>query len=174
MTRGTRHTSDTGSVETRKVRHPIALHLALWIALPAAGAGTGWFLANLPDWLTGLPVISGIARIEILVLLGGPVLTVLLTVVGGLAGGLGALALYDRIVSLDISADRLLIRWGGRSAAHDRTRVGAVHLDGSDLVVIGTATEELARVRQLHSRSTLENAFTAAGYPWEGGDAAAP
>jgi len=44
--------------------------------------------------------------------------------------------------------------------------IGAIFLDGKDLVVLGVSTEELVRLPNDRDRTRLAEAFSAHGYPW--------
>ncbi|NYI05538.1 YqeB family protein [Allostreptomyces psammosilenae] len=153
------------------VRHGPATHLLLWTAFPLLGAAAGWLLTRVPRWLTSLPVLPPMERIEFLARLpNGPVATAVAVALGLLAGGLLTLMSYDDIVTVEVAPAAVTITRSGRSSTYPRDQVHAVFLDGKHLVLLGQRTEELAREKTDHKPARLAAAFHDHHYPWHDHD----
>ncbi|MFD6953588.1 MULTISPECIES: hypothetical protein [unclassified Nocardiopsis] len=159
------------------VREGRTTHVFLWTFFPLLGAGLGWtlsrvpgWLAHVPAWVHQLPFVPGEEQTALLARLDGPVLTVVLVVLGVLAGGFVALSSYDDMVAVEAAEDGVRITRSGRTTTFERARVRAVFLDGRELVLLGPDTAELARERTDHGGKRLRAAFEAHGYPWHDGD----
>lgn len=159
------------------VREHGATHVLLWTLFPLLGAGLGWvlsrvpgWLALLPEWVHQLPLVPGQEQVALLARLDGPVLTTVLVVLGVLAGGFVALASYDDMVTVEADGGGVRVIRSGRNTEFARGRVGAVFVDGRDLVLLGADTAELARERTGHGADRLRAAFEEQGYPWCDGD----
>jgi hypothetical protein len=156
--------------EAAVVRHGLGLHVFLWTALPLAGAGVGWLLAHLPVWVRHLPVLGQRGVVEVLADLSGVVLTIVLTALGAVAGGVFALMSYDDMVTVEVTPHQVTMTRAGKTQSHPRAGITAVFLDGKDLVLVDEHSAELARVATDHKPGALMAAFTAHDYPWRADD----
>jgi hypothetical protein len=75
-------------------------------------------------------------------------------------------------VRVTVDDDQVTVARGASQRSLPRAWIGAVFLDGRQLVLLGHATDELAREGgDLPDAKRLEAAFAAHGYPWTpGGD----
>jgi hypothetical protein len=100
-----------------------------------------------------------------------PQVTIAALVLGGLAG----LALAHQVaienLVVTVSDDQITLARNGSVRAIPRAPVSAVFRDGKHLVLLGQATEELAREPVDLRADRLGDVFLAHGYPWQkGGD----
>jgi hypothetical protein len=68
-----------------------------------------------------------------------------------------------------VADDRVTFTRGGVARAVKRPLVSAVFLDGKQLVLLGRATEELAREASDLEADRLRDAFVVHGFPWRAG-----
>lgn len=157
-------------VRATVIQHGRGFHVLLWTTLLTVGAGLGWLLAQLPTWLSHVPLVAGWAMVEFLTSISGPILTVVLAVLGMVVGGVVALTVYDEIVTVEVTAREVTIAAPVTTSRYRRHDIGAVFAEGKDLVLLGTDTEELARVTHRHQAVALREAFGEHGYPWHDSD----
>jgi hypothetical protein len=144
----------------------------VWVGFPLVGAAAGWLLKALAEWATSLPWVPFQGPLELVATVPDPEATIgslALGIVGGLAVAMLAEQDYVRVT---VGDDQVTITRGGSSQPVPRASIGAVFLDGKQLVLLGHATEELAREGgDLPDAERLQAAFAARGYPWvPGGD----
>ena len=155
------------------VRHGAGHHLFAWGLLPACGAALGWVLSLLPGWLLALPgwvlalpFLPGPDVVAVLAGLGGPTPTVVLAVLGAVAGAVLALMSYDDVLTVEVDGDAVRVDAAGQTTEVERDRFGVAFLDGRDLVILDTDTAEAVRATTDHPAARLRPAFAAHGYPW--------
>jgi hypothetical protein len=152
---------------------PAPLERALvWTGFPLLGAGAGWLLRWLAGWATSLPWVPFQGPLELVASVPDPQATIgslALGVVGGLV--VAALAEQD-YVRVAVDDEQVTIARGRSSRRVPRASIAAVFLDSKQLVLLGQATDELAREGgDLPDAERLQAAFAARGYPWvPGGD----
>ncbi|MFL1380107.1 MULTISPECIES: YqeB family protein [unclassified Nocardiopsis] len=159
------------------VRHGAAYHLFVWGVLPPLGAAAGWLLSLLPGWLLALPtwvlalpLLPGRDGLELLEGISGPVLTLVLVVIGLVAGAFLALMAYDEVITVEADEDAVRVTAAGETTEVPRERFGVAFLDGKELVVLDTATAEAVRATTDHAPKRLRAALEARGYAWSEGD----
>jgi hypothetical protein len=134
---------------------------------PLIGAGAGWLLKALAGWAASLPWVPFQGPLELAASVPDPYATIgslALGIVGGLAVAVLAEQDYVRVTVAD---DQVTIARGGSSRRVPRASTGAVFLDGKQLVLLGHATDELAREGgDLPDARRLQAAFLAHGFPW--------
>lgn len=155
----------------------VGTRLFVWGLFPVLGAGAGVILslapgwaARLPDWVHALPMVPGAEQIALLAGLQGAVLTSILAVVGLAAGLLLALTAHGEMVAVEVSPGGAVLASSERREEYAREDIGAVFVDGHDLVLLDARTAELGRWRTDHSERRLREAFVAHGHPWSEGD----
>jgi hypothetical protein len=144
---------------------------ALFLLVPALiGAGLGWGLWALLDWLLGLPWIPFRGPLSLVDRIPDEVSLPVLIGLGLVAGVIfGLYALHDELfVTVDRTEVRL--RRGEMDRRLPRTAVHAVFLDGKDLVLVGEDSNELVREKTDRPAAKLAAAFTEHGYPWRDSD----
>ncbi|MGH8908883.1 MAG: YqeB family protein [Egibacteraceae bacterium] len=154
------------------VDEPAWAVLPTWIGLPPLGAVAGWLLKLLAGWVASLPWVPFQGPFELIASIPEPQATIGAVIVGGLAGlALAYLAAKDRLTVTVF--DDLVTMARGRSPIRDieRAPIRAVFLDRKQLVLLGTAGEELAREGSDLGADRLRDAFHSHGFPWhEDGD----
>ncbi|ANY06344.1 YqeB family protein [Pseudonocardia sp. HH130630-07] len=148
------------------VRHGIGLHLLLWVGLPAAGALLGVVLAHVPGWIAVLPWFPNQEQITELAGVIGPTATVVLAVIGALAGGVLALMAHDDVVTVTVGEDTVTIARPGERASFPHGTVTGAFVDTRHLVLLGAGGAEIARERVDLASGKLRSAFLAHGYGW--------
>ena len=140
--------------------------LLCWVGLPVLGAGAGWLLKRVASWIAELPWAPLQGPFKLIASAPEPHATIGALAVGGAAGlVLAFLAVLDS-TTVTVSAAGVTIRRGDNSAAVGRAAIGAVFLDGDDIIVLGRDGEELAREKYELSAKRAAAAFTAHGLPW--------
>lgn len=148
------------------VADPAWVWRLLWVVFPLAGAGLAVLLRLLAGWLAGLPGRPGPGWFRLLGDAPEPWATLVAVVVGLVAGLLFTGYAQSESLTVTVAGDRLTLARGERTTTLMREEVGAVFLDGRDLVVLGPDTAERARVENDQGRDRLERALAGHGYPW--------
>ena len=148
------------------VRHGASMHVFLW-TFPLLGAAVGWLLTRLPGWITSIPAIPPMEKIEFLArLLDSPVAMAVVIAVGVIAGGFITLLAYDDVVTVEIGTATVTITRSSQAKTFARDLIHTVYVEGKHLVLLGARTEELAREKTDHASGRFRAAFHEQGYPW--------
>jgi hypothetical protein len=161
--------SDAASSPDATVVAPTIGERALvWIGFPLVGAGAGWLLESVAGWVASLPWAPFQGPFTLVASIADrPLATVGALAAGGAAGLVVALLAEDDYVTVTVDDDQVTIAQGASRRNVQRASIDAVFLDGKQLVLLGHATEELARQGgDLPDAKRLEDAFLAHGYPW--------
>ncbi|MFI0417552.1 hypothetical protein [Spongiactinospora sp. 9N601] len=146
---------------------PPAEQALVWAGFPVLGAGLGWGIKAIAGWAITLPWVPFDKPLEFIASLPEPHVTIGALAVGGVAGlVLAFLAIADHVV-ITVDDDRASLVYGDSRQEVRRADVGAAYLDGKAVVLLGHATEEIARSRgSLPSAARIRDAFVRHGYPW--------
>ncbi|MQA88121.1 MAG: hypothetical protein GEV03_26755 [Streptosporangiales bacterium] len=150
------------------VAQPPGERALVWIGFPLVGAGAGWLLKSVAGWVASLPwaPFQGPFRL-IASVADRPLATIGALVVGGVAGLVVAFLAENDYVSVTVGDEQVTLARGGSSRDVPRGSIESAFLDGKHLVLLGHATEELAREGgDLPDATRLEDAFLAHAYPW--------
>jgi hypothetical protein len=143
----------------------------VWIAFPPLGAGAGWLLKAAAGWVASLRWAPFRGPFKLVDSIPEPQVTIAALVIGGLAGLALAYQVAMENLTVTVSGDQVTLARGGSVRAITRASVSSVFLDGKHLVLLGQATEELARESVDLSADRLSDAFLTHGFPWrEDGD----
>ncbi|MFC7329170.1 hypothetical protein [Marinactinospora rubrisoli] len=144
----------------------IADRVVVWAGFPLLGAGLGWLAAALAPWAASLRWVPFQGPLELVASIPNPQATIGGLVLGVVAGVVVAfLAEQDRMV-VTVDDEQVTIAHGESVRTVHRSAITAVFLDGGQLVVLGRATEELAREGGDHDGRRLARTLLAHGYPW--------
>ena len=151
------------------------VRVLMWAGFPLLGVGVGWLLKAVTGWVVSLPwaPLQGpfLLADRLFTSLGEPHATIGALAVGAVAGLALAFAAEQESLAVVFSGDRIAVKRGEFSREYGRASVGAVFLDGKQLVLLGRSGEELAREASDLDADRLQAAFVARGYPWlAGGD----
>jgi hypothetical protein len=142
-----------------------------WLGFPVLGAGAGWGLTAVSDWVAGLDWAPLRGPFRLVASIPEPQATIGAVAIGIVAGLILAGMAAAESVAVTVAGDRVEIRRGGEVRRVDRGTVGAVFLDGRELVLLGPDTAELARQKTDLPARRIRDAFRGHGYPWlDGGD----
>jgi hypothetical protein len=148
------------------VTEPRWQRFLVWVGFPLLGLAAGWLLKSVAGWVASLPWVPFQGPFELVASAPEPHASIGALVVGGLAGlVLAILAALDRL-TVTVADDQLTLTRGGVTRTVERPLVEAVFLDGKRLVLLGRATEELAREPSDLEADRLGDAFLAHRYPW--------
>ena len=152
------------------VTEPAWIRALVWIGLPLLGAGAGWLLKAITGWVVSLSwaPLQGPFRLvdEILTSVGEPWATFGSLAVGAVAGLVLAFIAQQETLTVAIAHDRVTTKRGESTRTFDRAAVGAVFLDGKELVILGRGRDELAREASDLGADGLRDAFLVHGYSW--------
>lgn len=141
---------------------PALTTVCTYVALGLAGAGVGWLIGPLADWLVTLPWAPLQGPAELVSSLPAPALST----VGAVAGlVLGLVAQYEQLV-VRLSDERVALTRKGRQQEFPRDAVATVFRDGGQLVLLGHGGGELTRQECDLDTGRLADAFTERGYAW--------
>ncbi|MEU6522498.1 hypothetical protein ABZ892_06495 [Streptomyces sp. NPDC046924] len=141
---------------------PALTTLGIYAAFALVGAGVGWLVDVLADWLVTLPWAPLQGPAELVTSLPAPALPAAGAVVG-LA--LGLVAQYEQLV-VRLSDERVALTRKGRQQEFPRDAVATVFRDGGQLVLLGHDGGELTRQECDLDTGRLAEAFAEHGYAW--------
>ncbi|MER5986649.1 hypothetical protein [Streptomyces sp. NPDC001787] len=138
---------------------------------PVLGAMAGWLLKLLANRAASWPWIPWEGPVELIDNAPEPAVTIVLMLIGALAGGMVVLLAEHGYVTVTIQNDQVTTERGDSRQSVPRTAVDAVFLDGKRLVVLGRRGEELAvesknEGADLPAAKRLAEGFRSHGYPW--------
>jgi hypothetical protein len=140
--------------------------VSVYLVFALVGAGAGWLVGVLADWLVTLPwaPMQGPARLV------ASIPAPWLPVAGSVAGlVLGLVAQYEQL-AIRLSDDRVVFTSKGREEEFARDTVAGAFQDGKHLVLLGHDGGELARQECDVDVGRVAGAFTAHGYAWADAD----
>jgi hypothetical protein len=149
------------------VAEPRWQRLAVWIGFPLLGIPAGWLFGSVAGWVASLPWAPFQGLFKLVASVPEPHASVGALAVGGLAGlALAVLAALERL-TVTVADDQVAFTRGGVTRTVERSRVGAVSLDGRRLVLLGRAAGELAGEDAPDlPADRLRDAFVVHGFPW--------
>jgi hypothetical protein len=151
------------------VAEPGWWRVLVWIGFPLLGLPAGWLLKLVAGWVASLPLAPFHGPFRLVASVPEPHATIGALAIGGLAGlVLATMAALDRL-TVTVADDHVTFTRGGVARAVKRPLVSAVFLDGKQLVLLGRATEELAREASDLEADRLRDAFVVHGFPWRAG-----
>ncbi|MGA5564899.1 YqeB family protein [Streptomyces platensis] len=157
-----RHRTDKSTA----LAQPAWMVALVCVALALLGAGAGWLIKILAEWLVALPWAPMQGPAELLASVPEPWRTVGLLATGTLLGVIvGLIAQYEEL-SVVVSAERITLTRKGKGQEFARDRVVQAFLDGKQLVLLGDDEGELAREACDLDVQRVADAFTAHGYAW--------
>ncbi|MER7397263.1 hypothetical protein ABT381_17335 [Streptomyces sp. NPDC000151] len=138
----------------------------VWAGFPLLGAGLGWLLDAVADWVASLPWAPLQGPFELVASLPEPQATIGAVLLGAVAGlALALLAEHDYVYAT-VGPDRATVTRGGRHRPLRRADLDALFVDGKQLVALGHRTEELLRLKGDFDAERFAAAFRDHGYPW--------
>lgn len=152
--------------EPTVVKPPIASLAFIWVAFPLAGAVAGILISQLPRWIERIPALPPSDNLDFLVHYSGTAATVILAILGAIAGALVVLASYDDLVTVRITPDEVAVERANKTEVVTGQHVTGVFVDHKDLVLLGPGTRELLRIAADLPGDRLRDAFRTHGYPW--------
>lgn len=155
-----------GAPETTLTR-PRGEWALIWLGFPLVGAVLGWLLPRLAGWLVGFDWLPLPGPVELVADLPALPAAIGGAVVGVVGGVVLAFVSESEYVTVTVRDDELRLVRDNRSRGVNRDDVGAVFVDGTDLVVVGADTREVLRQGgDLPDRERLRAALEAHAFPW--------
>lgn len=158
-----------GHTETR-VADPGWTNGLWWVVLALLGAAAGWLTRVGTDWVTSFSWVPLPGPLELLARLPEPASTLVAIGLGTAAGLAMAYQGQRETLTVTISPDRVLLTRDGETTEVARRSITAGFLDRKQLVLLGRAGDELARVPSDLDAGRLAKAFESRGYPWRPAD----
>ncbi|MGW0538585.1 YqeB family protein [Streptomyces sp. NPDC003032] len=148
------------------LRQPTLSTVCVYFVFMLAGAGVGWLVGLLADWLVTLPWAPLQGPAELIASIPAP----WLPAAGSVAGlALGFVAQHEQLV-VRLSEDRVVLTCKGRAQEFSRDAIAAVFRDGKQLVLLGHDGGELTRQECDLNVGRVADAFTEHGYVWADAD----
>ncbi|MEV6488681.1 hypothetical protein AB0M20_08600 [Actinoplanes sp. NPDC051633] len=148
------------------VRTPVWVRVAVWVLLPAAGAGLLLGLDRIADFVLRLPwaPLRGVFRL--IQGLPEPWVTIGALALGGIAGLVLAGLVDAESLTVRITTTEVLLSRPGVHRTVPKGEVAVVFRDRDKLVLLGRTGQELAREPCHLSPKRIEPALRATGIPW--------
>jgi hypothetical protein len=154
-------------VDETIVATPWWARVAVWTALPAAGAGLGWVIRAVPGWVLRIPFVPVRGPLRLVDRLDEPWATLGAVALGTIAG-LVLAGLVDReSLTVRISGTQVTLTRPGTTRAVPRSAVAVAYREGDQLVLLGPTGREVAREPSHLSVARLAAAF---GTVWSAQD----
>ncbi|MGA4951179.1 hypothetical protein NCG97_01820 [Streptomyces lydicamycinicus] len=157
-----RHRTDKVTVLTQ----PAWMTVLVYVVLMLLGAGAGWLVKILAEWLVTLPWAPMQGPAKLLASVPEPWLTVGLLSAGTVLGLIVGLIAQHEELSVVVSAERITFTRKKKDQEFARDRVVQAFLDGRQLVLLGDDGGELARETCDLDAQRVADAFRAHGYAW--------
>ncbi|MBE9373661.1 hypothetical protein IQ251_04270 [Saccharopolyspora sp. HNM0983] len=158
----------TAPNDTETVRMPTRYLWLLRLGTPLLGAGLGSVVDPVVGWLLAT-TDSAPGPLQLLAEIPAPWAILLLTAVGAVAGIWLAQQAQRDGLAVTAGADGLVLAHRGDDRFLDRTRIGSVHTDPRDLVVLDTDGREVFRGPAVDlPTARLATVLRRHGYPWSG------
>ncbi|GIE47910.1 hypothetical protein Ani05nite_14440 [Amorphoplanes nipponensis] len=149
------------------VATPVWARAAVWTGGPAAGAGVGWALHELPGWLLRVPWLPLRGPLRLVDRLDEPAATFGALLLGAVAG-LVLAGLIDReSLTVRLSRTEVTLTRPGTSRTVPRDAVAVAYPERDQLVLLGRTGRELAREPSHLDAGRLAAAF---GPAWSARD----
>lgn len=127
------------------VATPRWIRAAVWSGFPAAGAGLGWLVHQLPGWLLRVPFVPMRGPLRLVDRLPEPEATIGAMLLGAIAG-LVLAGLDDReSLTVRVSGTEVTLARPGTTRTVERGAVAVAYREGDQLVLLGPTGRELAR-----------------------------
>ncbi|MFD4974235.1 hypothetical protein [Streptomyces sp. NPDC058424] len=140
--------------------------VCVYAVFALVGAGVGWLVDLLADWLVALPWAPLQGPAELVTSIPAPALPA----AGAVAGlVLGLVAQHEQLV-IRLSDERVVLTSKGREQEFPHDAVATVFRDGKQLVLLGHDGGELTRQECDLDTGHVAEAFTAHGYAWADAD----
>lgn len=153
------------------VKDPLCVRLLMWVGFPLAGAAVGLLLRMIAGWVAGLEWVPWQGPFKLIASLDRPWDWAAPVGVGVLAGLILAFVGWAESLTVTVSRESIGFKGGDKEHEIAGPAVKGVFMDGKQLVLLGSSTEELAREKSDLDRGALERGFRAHGYAWSpGGD----
>lgn len=137
------------------------------VGFPLLGAGVGWLLLSVAEWVTSLPWAPLQGPFELAASIADhPLATPGALVVGAAAGLVLTVVAVREELTVTVTDEEVTLARVDSSRRFDRPSVHAVFLDGKRLVLLDTAAGELAREKADLNPQRLREAFVVHGFPW--------
>lgn len=159
--------SGTPPHEATVLARPMGERVLIWGGFPLVGAVLGWLLPIVADWAVSLPWFPFQGPLELVAGLPALVATIGGLVLGLVAGVVLALVSESEYTTVTVADDKVTLRNDAETRTVERADATAVFRDGTDLVLLGPDTGELARQGgDMPAPERLRAAFRRHGYPW--------
>jgi hypothetical protein len=159
-------TDSTRTGETTTVADAPWIGPAFLTGLPLLGAGLGWGLTFIAEWITGLAWFPFQGLIERFTDLS-PTLQLIVGIgVGLIAGLVLAFFVIHEMLTITVGRDRIDLKRGDYERGADRADVRGVFVQDKRVVVLGHRRQELANVEFDLDRDKLAAALRRHGYAW--------
>ncbi|GAA4854466.1 YqeB family protein [Saccharopolyspora cebuensis] len=155
---------------TSTVAEPAVVRVGSWLVGPLLGAAVLFVVKLVSDWVAGLSWAPFQGVFVLVADIPEPWgLTASLAV--GAVIGLGFAGLWSQErISAEVAPDRLVLARDRTERTFRRGEVGAVFVEGKELVLLDESGAELVRQRTGLDRRELAAALRRHGFPWHGGD----
>lgn len=135
---------------------------AVWTTVPAAGAGLGWVVHQLPEWILRIPFAPMRAPLRAVDRLPEPGATIGALLLGTIAGLVLAALIDQESLTVRLSGTEVTLRRPGTTRTVPRGAVAVAYRERDQLVLLGRTGRELAREPSHLSARRLAPAFGAA------------
>ena len=153
------------------VADPRWLPIAFAVVFPLLGAGLGWGLNLLADWITGLGWFPFQGLFEAFTQISDAIRLTVALALGTVVGLSLTFFAFGELVTITVDRHRIRLERGGYDRTAQAAEVASVFTDDKHLVVLGHHREELARVEFDLDRDQMAEALRRHGYAWlPGGD----
>ncbi|MFI5491460.1 hypothetical protein [Actinoplanes sp. NPDC051859] len=132
-------------IEERTVATPASLRVAVWLGVPAAGAGLGWLIHYLLDWILRIPFAPFRSLLRQVERLGEPQATIGALVVGAGLGLIFAFYIDREALTVRVAGTEVVLTRPGVHRTVPRADITTAYRDRDHLVLLDRTGREVAR-----------------------------
>ncbi len=156
----------SGTIVPVTITDPLWVRLLMWLGFPVVGAGAGWLLTRVADWVAGLAWAPFQGPFKLVSEIPEPGRTWGALGVGLVAGLVVAMIGHSESLTLTVDLAGVTIKRGDKQRTVPRAEIASVFQDGKYVVLLGREGQELARESSDLDKGLVEEVFRKQGYAW--------
>lgn len=135
---------------------------------PIFGAGLGWFLPVIAEWLLTLSFIPGmfLFPLELIVSWNSVRLTIIAGVIGMIAGIFFSQFIFSEILKATISDEEIKLLFKNKEETIKKKDIFAVYMEDQQIVILDFDGNERYRERLESKKTFVQEVLYSHNYPW--------
>jgi len=139
---------------------------AVYLVPPILGAVVGWYLPVLARWILKLPWLPYQGVIEKIASYSGMTASVILCIVGIIAGIALSQFIFYETLRVFINDDSVTVKIRDTKDNFRKDDLQYIYMDGKSLVFVGQQENEMFNEKYDGNKKKMAKTFLSLGYPW--------